>query len=85
MTHLKEELFRKHTDASRDRLQGLTWYADFRIREDDAWGHGGSDPGVNTDMQLLRSEGIAAIVFTNTNGVRPGEVTQHLLERTSAG
>ncbi len=78
-----EQLFRKQTDASGDRLQGLTWYADSRIREDDAWGHGGSDPGVNTDMRLLRTEGIAAIVFTNTNGVRPWDVTQHLLEQTT--
>ena len=78
-----EQLFREHTDLSDSRIQGLTWYTAFRVREDAAWGHGGSDPGVNTDMQLLRSEGIAAIVFTNTNGVRPGEVTQHLLDRTT--
>jgi CubicO group peptidase (beta-lactamase class C family) len=63
------------------RLQGLTWYASSRrIRGEIAWGHGGSDPGVNTDLRLLPREGVAAIAFMNTNGVNPGEITLRLLE-----
>lgn len=62
-----------------DRVQGLTWYAYSRKNGDLAWGHGGSDPGVNTDMRLLPSKGVGAIVFTNTNGIRPQEFTEVLL------
>ncbi len=79
-----EQLFRRQTEVVEDRQQGLTWYANFDIRGDPAWGHGGSDPGVNTDMRLLRKEGLAAIVFMNTNGVRPWEVTRHLLDRATS-
>jgi CubicO group peptidase (beta-lactamase class C family) len=62
-----------------DRVQGLTWYAYRRKNGDLAWGHGGSDPGVNTDVRLLPSKGIGAIVFANTNGIRPQEFTERLL------
>lgn len=63
------------------RLQGLTWYASSRrVRGEIAWGHGGSDPGVNTDLRLLLREGVAAIAFMNTNGVNPDEITRRLLE-----
>lgn len=62
------------------RIQGLTWYASTtKIRDEIAWGHGGSDPGINTDLRILPSEGIGAIVFMNTNGVRPDEVTHQIL------
>jgi CubicO group peptidase (beta-lactamase class C family) len=67
-----------------DRVQGLTWYAYRRENGDLAWGHGGSDPGVNTDMRLLPSKGIGAIVFTNTNGVRPQELTEALLREAES-
>lgn len=60
------------------RLQGLTWYA-VEGPGEPAWGHSGGDPGVNTDVRLLPGQGWAAIVFTNTHGIRPMEFTTMLL------
>jgi CubicO group peptidase (beta-lactamase class C family) len=60
--------------------QGLTWYTSPQVRERDVWGHGGSDPGINTDIRLLPEEGIAAIVFINTWGGNPSQMTRRLLE-----
>jgi len=63
------------------RAQGLTWYGlSSEVRGQITWGHGGSDPGINTDLRLLPAERIGAIVFMNTNGVRPEEITQRILE-----
>ncbi len=59
-------------------LQGLTWYA-FEGPGEPAWGHSGGDPGVNTDVRMLPGKGVAAIAFTNTHGIRPGEFTTMLL------
>jgi len=67
-----------------DRVQGLTWYAYRRKNGDLAWGHGGSDPGVNTDMRLLPSKGLGAIVFTNTNGIQPQKFTERLLQEAES-
>lgn len=61
------------------RSQGLTWYATTTVRGQLAWGHGGSDPGVNTHLHLLPTEGIGSIVFLNTNGARPEEITERIL------
>ena len=70
-----------HTQrVEEDRIQGLNWYAGPRIRGREVWGHGGSDPGINTDIRLVPDEGIAAIVFINTWGGRPREITRRLLE-----
>ena len=62
-----------------DRTQGLTWYGVGQVEGDVAWGHGGSDPGSNTDMRLLPDHGVGAIVFANTNGVNPNEISTRLL------
>jgi CubicO group peptidase (beta-lactamase class C family) len=62
------------------RTQGLTWSADGAVGGEPAWGHGGSDPGVNNDIRLLRSRGLAAVVLTNTNGIRPAEITTRILQ-----
>ena len=62
-----------------NRTQGLTWYADVQVDGEDSWGHGGSDPGSNTDMRILPDHGVGAIVFANTNGVTPSEITHRLL------
>ena len=63
------------------RIQGITWYGwtASSVRNQVLWGHGGSDPGINTDFRLLPSEGFAAIAFMNTNGVRPEEITERIL------
>ncbi len=62
------------------RTQGLTWYSGGGIRGREVWGHGGSDPGINTDIRLVPEERIAAIAFINTWGGNPAQITQHLLE-----
>ena len=62
------------------RSQGLTWYA---VESDDGellWGHGGSDPGVNTDVRLHLGRGAAVMVLVNTNGIRPQDMTKHLMD-----
>jgi CubicO group peptidase (beta-lactamase class C family) len=63
-----------------NRKQGLTWYADQEMTGELKWGHGGSDPGSNTDMRLLPAQGVGAIVFANTNGIVPTEISDQLLE-----
>lgn len=67
-------------DVNPQRPQGLNWYGEGEVRGQVAWGHGGSDPGINTDIRMLPGEGVAAIVFMNTWGGRPSEVTRRLLE-----
>jgi CubicO group peptidase (beta-lactamase class C family) len=62
-----------------NRTQGLTWYADAEMGGEPQWGHGGSDPGSNTDMRLLIKQGVGAIVFANTNGSTPTEISAELL------
>jgi CubicO group peptidase (beta-lactamase class C family) len=59
--------------------QGLTWYGATSVRGQEVWQHGGSDPGVNTNFQLVPSEGIAAIVFTNTWGTSPSQIVERML------
>ena len=61
------------------RVQGLTWYAQKSDEHELYWGHGGSDPGINTDVRLRLSDSTAAIVFTNTNGILPSEATEQIM------
>lgn len=74
------EMLSNQRVPSGNRTQGLTWSADRELNGEPQWGHGGSDPGSNTDIRILPEQGIAAIVFTNTNGVTPTEVSNRLLE-----
>ena len=74
---VREMLSIQRTDG--ERAQGLTWYA-HRLGDAWAWGHGGSDPGVNNDIRMLPEQGLGAIVLTNTNGIRPNEFTDRMLE-----
>ncbi len=57
----------------------VTWYAQKSDEHELYWGHGGSDPGVNTDVRLRLSDSTAAIVFTNTNGILPSEATEQIM------
>ena len=61
------------------RVQGLTWYAQKSDEHELYWGHGGSDPGINTDVRLRLSDSTTAIVFTNTNGILPSEATEQIM------
>ena len=54
--------------------------ADTEVNGEPDWGHGGSDPGSNADLRQLPKQGLAAIVFANTNGITPREITLRLLE-----
>ncbi len=74
---VREMLSIQRTDG--ERAQGLTWYA-HRLGDAWAWGHGGSDPGVNNDIRMLPEQGLGAIVLTNTNGIQPTEFTDRMLE-----
>ena len=69
----------KFADDAAPSMQGLTWYSDRELDGYSLWGHGGSDPGVNTSLILLCEKGLAAIVFTNTNGVRPADIGMEIL------
>ena len=62
-----------------DELQGLTWYSSHELGGERLWGHGGSDPGVSTSLLMAREVGLAAIVFTNTNGATPSDFAMEIL------
>lgn len=62
------------------REQGIVWNSSYTIEGELAWGHGGRDPGVNTDIRILPSRNLGAIVFTNTNHINPWEITKRILE-----
>ena len=66
-------------DGDADYLQGLTWHSNHEVNGHPLWGHGGGDPGVNTDLLMLREKRLAAIVFANTDGVTPADFTIEIL------
>jgi CubicO group peptidase (beta-lactamase class C family) len=65
------------------RVQGLTWYG-LGSGERVAWGETGADPGINTDFRFRLYDGAAAIVFTNTYGIKPEEITARLLREAES-
>lgn len=67
-------------DGLIDRQQGVTWNVIYTINGELAWGHPGLDPGVNTDLKILRQKNLGAIVFTNTNHISPWQITKKILE-----
>jgi CubicO group peptidase (beta-lactamase class C family) len=71
--------------TNKRRRQGLTWYADEDAGGAPAWGHSGSDPGINTDVRVLPGAKLAAIVMTNTNGIKPADFTHTFLRAAVAG
>ena len=66
------------------RVQGLTWYGLGSPGDRLPWGHTGSDPGINTDLRFRLYDGAGAIVFANTNGIKPEEITTRLLRESDA-
>lgn len=62
--------------------RGLCWMSYDFDEKGKLWGHGGSDPGVNTLMLFRETDKVGAIVFTNTNEVRVAlfEMVKRLLE-----
>jgi len=65
--------------AAPGERQGLTWYSGHEIDGEPLWGHDGSDPGVSTSLLMARDTGLAAVVFTNTNGVSPSDFAVEIL------
>jgi CubicO group peptidase (beta-lactamase class C family) len=66
--------------AGSDELQGLTWHSSHEINGEHLWGHDGSDPGVSTSLLMARESGLAAVVFTNTNGAMPSDFAMEILK-----
>jgi CubicO group peptidase (beta-lactamase class C family) len=73
-----QEMHSKQVEAE-GQQQGLVWAATSQIDGEWVWGHGGSDPGVNTSLKLLKSRSAAAIVFTNSYPTRPQDLALALL------
>jgi len=67
------------TNGDTEFLQGLTWHSGHELDGHRLWGHGGGDPGVDTDLLMLREKRLAAIVFANTNGVTTQDFTVEIL------
>jgi CubicO group peptidase (beta-lactamase class C family) len=62
--------------------RGLCWNSYDFDKKGKLWGHGGSDPGVNTLMLFRETDKVGVIVFTNTNEVRTAlfEMVKRLFE-----
>ena len=60
-------------------LQGLTWHSGHELSGIRLWGHDGSDPGVATSLLLAKEAGLAAIVFSNSDGTTPSDFTVQIL------
>jgi CubicO group peptidase (beta-lactamase class C family) len=75
-----DEMLTVQLTSSKGRRQGLVWYADEDVAGEPSWGHGGSDPGINNDVRFLRGRRLAAIVMTNTNGIKPQDFSRALLQ-----
>ena len=74
-----EQMFTGDAAAGSGERQGLTWYSGHEINGERLWGHDGSDPGVSTSLLMARETGLAAVVFTNTNGVSPSDFASQIL------
>lgn len=59
--------------------RGLCWF-DMKLKSGDpAWGHGGGDPGISTQMIFRPGDGVGVILFFNTDG--PGKAYGEIQER----
>ncbi|MEJ8569259.1 serine hydrolase domain-containing protein [Elongatibacter sediminis] len=56
------------------RAMGLCWNAFRHPGRPLLWGHGGGDPGINSNLRLRFEDGVAAIVLMNTNVGRNAQV-----------
>jgi CubicO group peptidase (beta-lactamase class C family) len=62
-----------------ESLQGLTWHSGHELGGMRLWGHDGGDPGVATSLLLAKEAGLAAIIFSNTDGITPSDFTLQIL------
>ena len=76
-----EQMFTDNAAAAgSEERQGLTWHSSHEISGERLWGHDGSDPGVSTSLLMARETGLAAVVFTNTNGAAPSDFAMEILQ-----
>ena len=59
--------------------RGLCWYEQKLKSGDAAWGHGGGDPGISTQMLFRPRDGVGVILFFNSDS--PGKAYGEILER----
>ncbi len=72
-------------DGGNAAVDELTWHSGHELSGYLLWGHGGSDPGVGTDLLMLREKRLAAIVFANTDGISAGDFAIEILREGLAG
>ncbi len=62
--------------------RGLCWSEIKQKSGDTAWGHGGGDPGISTQMLFRPQEGVGVIIFFNCDnpGKAYGEIVERLFE-----
>jgi CubicO group peptidase (beta-lactamase class C family) len=77
--HTRQMFTDSESASISDGSQGLTWHSGHVANGERLWGHDGSDPGVSTSMLMAREAGLAAIVFTNTNGVSPSDFAMEII------
>jgi CubicO group peptidase (beta-lactamase class C family) len=75
---LKEKTVR--TMLSKEHFdRGLCWF-DLNLKNGDAaWGHGGGDPGISTEMLFRPKDGVGVILFFNLD--TPGKASEEIIER----
>jgi len=82
-----EQMFRP-ASGDEGRTFGLCWNASSHPGKPLLWGHGGSDPGVNSNLRLRFKDGVAAVVLMNGNIGRPSgtpaplEFAEYLVEHS---
>jgi len=65
--------------------RGLCW-TELKLKNGDAaWGHGGGDPGISTQMLFRPQDGVGVIIFFNfdTPGKAFGEILERLFEEAA--
>jgi CubicO group peptidase (beta-lactamase class C family) len=65
--------------------RGLCWY-EMKLKSGDAaWGHGGGDPGISTQMLFRPKDGVGVILFFNSDspGKAYGEIIEKLWEEAA--
>jgi len=83
-TILKKETIR--TMLSDEHFgRGLCWYELKLKNGDTAWGHGGGDPGISTQMLFRPEDGVGVILFFNYDspGKSYGEILERLFEEAA--
>jgi CubicO group peptidase (beta-lactamase class C family) len=63
-----------------DPTQGLCWRRVTTLNKKVFWGHGGGDPGINTNMYLSQEDLTGVIVFQNSTAGQSFEIVEMLFE-----